>query len=98
MLVPLLWSKNIYEETLFDKLPLKFVMMAYHGCAYNIIVKYNTKLGQTKIRLHLNKRFAKNFDQDTFLRIAWAYKNIGQTIIIETFIEDIRNVTVDYKS
>jgi len=96
-LIPLLWSGDKPEDIPFDDLPLKFVIKTNHGCEYNIIVKDKRKLDQVKVRQKLKKWLNENFCQDYFLGIAWGYKNIKPTILIESFIEDKGKIPVDYK-
>jgi hypothetical protein len=96
-LVPLLWSGNKPEEIPFGELPLKFVIKANHGCGYNILVRDKTQLDQTKARRQLKKWLGENFCEDTLLGIAWAYKKIKPTIMVESFLENNGSVPEDYK-
>ncbi|WP_435550554.1 ATP-grasp fold amidoligase family protein [Desulfobacterium sp. N47] len=96
-LIPLLWSGDNPKEIPFDDLPSKFVIKTNHGCGYNIIVNDNKQLDREKTTLQLRKWLNNNFGQDTFLGIAWGYKNIIPTIIIESFIEQNSKAPVDYK-
>lgn len=96
-LIALLWSGEKPEEIPFDRLPDKFVMKTNHGCEYNIIVQDKTRLDKKKVILQLNKWLGENFGNDTFLGIAWAYRNIKPHIIIETFLEENGQAPVDYK-
>lgn len=96
-LIPLLWSGEKPEEIPFDDLPLKFVIKTNHGCGYVIIVDNKTQLDQRKTIQQLKKWLNANFALDTFLGIAWGYKNIRPTIIIESFIEEEGKPPVDYK-
>ena len=96
-LIPLLWSGDKPEEIPFDELPMKFVIKTNHGCGYNIIVEDKTQLDHVKVKRQLNKMLRENFGQDTYLGIAWGYKNIKPTIIIESFIEEKGKAPVDYK-
>ena len=96
-LIPLLWSGEDSNEIPFDELPLKFVIKTNHGAYYNIIVKDKMQLDQTNTRLQLNKWLSENFGQDKFFGVAWGYKNIRPTIIVEEFLEEDGKVPVDYK-
>jgi len=96
-LIPLLWNGDKPEEIPFDKLPDKFVIKTNHGCGYIIIVNDKMKLDKAKTSRQLHKWLAENFCQDTYLGIAWGYKNIRRTIIIESFMEENRKAPVDYK-
>lgn len=96
-LIQLLWSGDKPEEIPFDELPAKFVIKANHGCQYNIIVTDKNKLNRANTILQLKKWLGKNFGQDTFLGIAWAYKNIKPAIVIESFIEENGKSPTDYK-
>jgi hypothetical protein len=96
-LIPLLWNGDNPEKIPFDELPLKFVIKANHGCGYNIIVKDKTQLDREKAKRQLKKWLDSNFCNDTFLGIAWGYKNIKPHIIIESSLEENGKVPVDYK-
>jgi hypothetical protein len=96
-LIPMLWNGDKPEEIPFEKLPLKFVIKANHGCGYNIIVKDKTQLDQAKVRRQLKKWLGENFCQDKFLGTEWAYKNIRPTIIVESFLGENGNPPPDYK-
>jgi len=96
-LVPLLWNGDKPEEIPFDELPLKFVIKMNHGCGYNIIVKDKNQLDREKAKQQLKKWISTNFGNDTFLGIAWGYRNIKPHIAIESFLEENENVPVDYK-
>ncbi len=96
-LIPLLWNGDNPEEIPFDELPMKFVIKTNHGCAYNIIVQDKTKLDREQVKRQLKKWISGNFCDDKFLGIAWAYKNIKPTIIIESLLENNGNLPEDYK-
>lgn len=96
-LIPLLWSGDKPEDIPFDNLPSKFVIKTNHGCGYNIIVNDKTKIDHTKVKRQLKKWMNENFGQDMFLGIAWGYKNIKPTIMIESFIGENGKAPVDYK-
>jgi len=96
-LVPLLWNGDKPDEIPFHELPLKFVIKTNHGCDYNIIVKEKKQLDYTQVRRQLKKWMDENFGQDTFLGIAWGYRNIKPHIIVESFLGEDGKVPVDYK-
>ncbi len=96
-LIPLLWSGDKTEEIPFAKLPLKFVIKANHGCGYNIIVMDKATLDQEKTKQQLNQWLNLNFCTDTFLGIAWGYRNIKPHIIVESLLEENGKLPVDYK-
>lgn len=96
-LIPLLWHGYEPEEVPFDELPIRFVMKTNHGCGYVIIVNDKTQLNQKKAIRQLKKWLDTNFGQDTSLGIAWGYKNIRPTVIIESFMEEKGKAPVDYK-
>lgn len=96
-LIPLLWSGDKPEEIPFDKLSQKFVIKTNHGCEYVIVVNDKKRLDKARARRQLNKWLKENFGQDTFLGIAWGYKNIKPTIIIESFIGESGKAPLDYK-
>jgi len=96
-LVPLIWHGEKTENIPLDDLPLKFVMKTNHGCGYIIIITDKSQLDWTNIKKLLNKWLSVNFGQDTFLGIAWGYKNIKPQVIIEPFLEENGKAPVDYK-
>jgi hypothetical protein len=96
-LIPLLWFGHKPESIPYDQLPDKFVIKANHGSAYVIVVKDKSKLDKKNIEQELKKWMAQNYGQDTALGIAWGYKNIKPSILIESYIEENGNVPVDYK-
>ena len=96
-LIPLLWSGDAPEDIPFDELPPRFVIKTNHGCGYNIIVKDKAQLDQAGARRQLARWLGQNFGLDTYLGIAWGYKNIRPRILIESFIEDSGKVPADCK-
>jgi hypothetical protein len=96
-LIPLLWKGENPDEIPFDDLPSKFVIKTNHGCHYNIIVKDKAELDQAKTKRQLKKWLNENFCENSSFGIAWAYKNIRPSIIIESFINTNGNVPWDYK-
>jgi len=96
-LIPMLWTGDSPEEIPFNELPLKFVIKTNHGCGYNIIVMDKTQLDQTQASRQLKKWLGENFCYATFVGMAWAYKNVRPSIIIESFLEDSGSVPRDYK-
>jgi hypothetical protein len=96
-LVPLLWHGDDPDELPFDELPAKFVIKTNHGCGYNVIVTDKTIVDRERIRLQLKKWLSENFCHDKSLGIAWAYRDINPTIIVESFLEVNGSVPVDYK-
>lgn len=96
-LIPLLWSGDDPNKIPFDKLPLRFVIKTNHGCGYVIIVNDKTQVDQKYVRQQLKIWLNTNFAQDKYLGIAWGYKNIKRTIIVESFIGESGKVPLDYK-
>jgi hypothetical protein len=96
-LIPLLWSGENPEDIPFEKLPMKFVIKANHGCGYNMIVKDKTQLDLKKTRGQLKKWLGENFCLDRFLGTEWGYKNIKPVIIVESFLDDKGKAPLDYK-
>lgn len=96
-LIPLLWHGNEVDEIPFDDLPVKFVIKANHGCGFNMIVSDKRQLDRNKVRRQIKQWMRTNYCTDTFLGIAWAYKNIKPQIIIEAFLEENGKTPVDYK-
>jgi hypothetical protein len=96
-LIPIIWSGQNPEEIPFDEFPEKFVIKTNHGCSYNILVNDKMSLDREKAKEQLKRWLRINFAQDTFIGIAWGYKNIKPCIFIETFIEENGKPPVDYK-
>ncbi len=96
-LVPLLWHGDNPEEIPFNNLPKKFVLKTNHACGFNIIVQDKTNLDIEMTKRQLGKWLNKNFCQDIFLGLPWAYKNIKPKIIIEAFVDDNGKLPIDYK-
>lgn len=96
-LIPLLWNGENPEEIPFDELPNNFVIKTNHGCGFNIIVKDKMQLDVEKAKRQLNAWLGTNYCNDTFLGIAWGYRNVKPHIIIESFIGENGKVPVDYK-
>jgi hypothetical protein len=96
-LIPLLWSGEDPADIPFDILPSKFVIKGSHGCGYVIIVEDMSRLDRTKVTREVGAWLRENFGEDYYLGIAWGYKNVKPTIIIESFIEENGKPPVDYK-
>jgi len=96
-LIPLLWHGVDPEAIPFDELPSMFVIKANHGSEYNIIVKDKQRLDRTTVKRQLRTWLAEKFGQDTFLGIAWAYRNIKPHILIESYIGENEKAPEDYK-
>lgn len=96
-LIPLLWSDDKPEEIPYDQLPNRFVIKTNHGCGYNILVSDKKQADYHEIGSKLKKWLSVNYAQDTYLGIAWGYKNIKPVLIIEEFIGDNGKPPVDYK-
>lgn len=96
-LIPLLWSGKDPDLIPFEELPEKFVIKTNHGCGYNLFVKNKKLADKQAIKNQLKEWLSKNFTFDSFLGMAWAYKNIDPTIIIETFLEENGKNPTDYK-
>jgi hypothetical protein len=96
-LIPLLWSGDNPEEIPFGELPMKYVIKTNHGCHYVIVVNDKEQLDQRKTKRQSRRWLGTNFGQDTYLGMAWGYKNIKPTILIESFIEENGKAPVDYK-
>lgn len=96
-LVPMLWSGTDPGSIPFDTLPARFVIKANHGCAFNILVPDKRKLDVPAAIRQLRNWLQINFCTDTYLGIAWGYKNIPPCIVIEEYIEEKGGPPVDYK-
>jgi hypothetical protein len=96
-LIPLVWSGDKPEEIPFDELPSQFVIKANHGCGYNIIVRDKARLDQAKARREVSRWLRSSFGLDTYLGIAWGYRNIRPRILIESFLEENGKIPTDYK-
>lgn len=96
-LIPLYWSGSDPENVPFDCLPMKFVMKTNHGCGYVIIVDDKKKLNQDWVKRQLKKWLAENFAKDTYLGVAWGYRNVRPNIMVEAFVGENDKTPVDYK-
>lgn len=96
-LIPLLWTGDDPEKIPFEKLPSKFVIKTNHGAGYNILVNNKTQIDLARTKAKLKKWLNENFCNDKYLGIAWGYKNIKSSIMIEEFIEENGKVPTDYK-
>ena len=96
-LIPLLWHGEKPDDIPFDELPEQFVIKTNHGCGYNIIAKDKMRIDQNGTIIQLKKWLNENYGLDTFLGVAWGYKNIKPSIIVESFIGENGKPPVDYK-
>lgn len=96
-LIPLLWQGDNPAAIPFEKLPLKFVIKANHGCGYNIIVNDKSKIEPDKVKKQLSRWLNTNYCQNFLLGIEWGYKNIKPHILIEEHIGESGKIPVDYK-
>lgn len=97
LLIPLLWTGKRAQDIPFDELPAQFVVKANHGCGYNMIVTDRSQCDRALAERKVEKWISENFCHDYILGIAWAYRNICPTIMVESFIGDHRSPPVDYK-
>ena len=96
-LIPLLWKGDNPEAIPYNDLPNRFVIKTNHGCGFNILVPDKGKADRCGIERRLKKWLSVNYAQDTFLGIAWGYKNIKPLVLIEEFLGDSRRPPVDFK-
>jgi len=97
LLVPLLWNGTDPDKIPFDELPTKFVIKTNHACGFNIIVKDKKQLDQREVKRQLSEWLAINFTYNSFVGMAWAYKNIRPEILVEAFLDDNGKIPLDYK-
>ncbi len=96
-LIPLLWCGEDPEAIPYDRLPDRFVIKTNHGCRYNVLVTDKARADRAAIAAQLKKWLAENYAEDTYLGIAWGYKNVKPMILIEEFIDDHGQPPIDYK-
>lgn len=96
-LIPLIWHGESPCDIPYPDLPAKFVIKMNHGCGYNIFVRNKEKIKKEQIKHQLKKWSATNFGLDTFLGVAWGYKNIKPIIMIEELLLENDNVPMDIK-
>jgi len=96
-LIPLLWSGERPEDIPYDRLPHRFVIKTNHGCGYNILVPDKAQADRAGIAAKLARWLAVNYGEDTYLGIAWGYRNIRPVIIIEEFITADGRPPADFK-
>lgn len=92
LLTPLLGVWKRAEEIEWNKLPESFVLKCTHGCAYNILCKYKSRLDKKKTIKRLNKWLKENF---AAFNVEVHYEKIKlKHIICEKYLGDI---IIDYK-
>jgi hypothetical protein len=96
-LIPLLWSGGRPEDIPYDQLPNEFVVKTNHGCGFNILVPDKTHASYQEIGFRLNKWLSVNYAEDTYLGIAWGYRNIRPLILVEKFLDDKGKPPADFK-
>lgn len=96
-LVPLLWSGDRPEDIPYDRLPGRFVLKTNHGCGFNILVPDRTRIDRADIAARLRRWLAVNYAEDTYLGIAWGYRNVRPVILVEEFLGDGQIPPEDYK-
>lgn len=96
-LIPLLWSGERPEDIPYGRLPGRFVIKTNHGCGYNILVPDQTRIDQAAVASRLRRWLATNYAEDTYLGIAWGYRNIRPVIQVEEFLGDAGKPPADYK-
>ena len=96
-LIPLLWSGHRPENIPYDQLPKRFVVKTNHGCGFNILVPDKTQASAREMAAKLKKWLSINYAEDTYLGIAWGYRNIRPVILIEEFLGDDGKPPADYK-
>jgi hypothetical protein len=97
VLIPLLWSGKRPEDIPYDRLPSRFVIKTNHGCAYNILVPDKSRIDRAAVASQLRRWLSENYAEDTYLGIAWGYRNVEPRILIEEFLTDDGNPPADYK-
>jgi hypothetical protein len=96
-LIPLLWSGENPEDIPYDVLPNRFVVKTNHGCGFNILVPDKARADRRTIEIRLRKWLSINYAEDTYLGIAWGYRNIRPRVLIEEFIGEDLRPPEDYK-
>lgn len=94
-LIPLLGVYDKFEDIDFEALPDQFVIKCNHGSGWNIIVKDKSKLDLKTTKEKLDRWMHTNFAFQAGYELH--YKNIIPKIVIEQYIEEIKNALYDYR-
>lgn len=93
----ILWQGERPEEMPLAELPDRFVIKTNHGAGYNIIVTDKKNLDPNRVLTRINDWLNQNFTYETFLGMAWAYKNIYPMVYVESFLGQAEKPPLDYK-
>ena len=94
-IIPTLWIYNTFNEIDFDRLPNQFVIKCTHDSGSVIIVKDKMELDFGNTRKMIDKALRKNY---YYSSREWPYKDVRPRIIIEKYMEDKNNKSMqDYK-
>lgn len=94
-IIPTLGIYDKWDDIDFNELPSQFVIKCTHDSGGIVIVKDKNKLDKQEARKKINKCLKRNF---FFISREWPYKNIKPRIIIEKFMGDKNNESInDYK-
>ena len=94
-IIPTLGIYDNFDEINFDKLPNKFVIKCTHDSGGLVICRDKTKLDKQAAKKKINKALQKIF---YYSNREWPYKNVPPKIIIEKYMEDKNNKSMqDYK-
>lgn len=93
--IPTIEVYEKFEDIDFEKLPNQFVIKCTHDSGGLVIVKDKTKLNYKKARKKINHCLRRNYYWSSR---EWPYKDIHPRIIIEPYMEDLKNhELIDYK-
>lgn len=93
-LIPLIGVYDKFEDIDFDKLPNQFVIKCTHDSGSVVICKDKSTFDIKKCKKKIKKALKYNY---FYYGREWPYKNVKPRIIIEKYISDLENNTIDYK-
>lgn len=94
-IIPTLGIYDKFEQIDFDQLPNQFVIKCTHDSGCIVIVRNKNNIDRKKIEKKIKKCLKRNFFWNSR---EWPYKNVKPRIIIEKYMEDKINKSMqDYK-
>lgn len=94
-IIPTIGVYNSFDEIDFSKLPNQFVIKCTHDSGGLVIVKDKTKFNHKEAKKKIEHCLKRNYYLNTR---EWPYKDIKPRIIIEPYMEDVKQKElIDYK-
>lgn len=94
--IPTLGVYDKFDDINFDELPDQFVIKCTHDSGGLVVVKDKNKLDKAAAKKKINKSLRRNY---YYSGREWPYKNVKPRIIVEKYMQDIKNKDelTDYK-